>query len=80
VRAIYETANTGKTLTDLESIKAKAIELLNAPRTWGRSTNQTLSDIVGAALVKASPTTLPSETFERLRNQILTTLRTPKHR
>jgi hypothetical protein len=66
-------------MTDFKSIKAAAIELLNTPnRTWGKSVNQSLSDIVGAALVKASKSPLASADFERLRSDVLKTLRTPK--
>ena len=66
-------------MTDIESIKTAAIDLLNNPaRTWGRSINQTLSDIVGSALVRATQDSpLASEQFEVTRRDILQTLRTP---
>jgi len=60
-------------------IKDKAIELINNPaRTFGRATYQSLSDVVGAALVQASkPAKLSSEEFETLRRDVLQSLRTP---
>jgi hypothetical protein len=60
-------------------IVAKAIALINAPRDWGRSFNQSLSEIVGQAIVKATQSApLASADFERLRIDVLKTLRTPK--
>jgi hypothetical protein len=61
-------------------IKSKAIDLLNNPaRTFGRAIYQSLSDVIGAAIVQASkPAKLGSEDFERLRQDILRTMRTPR--
>jgi hypothetical protein len=71
---IYEAANTGNIMQD---IKAAAIELLNAPRDWGRGTNSSLADVIGQAIVRASKVTLASADFESIRSQILMAMRTP---
>jgi hypothetical protein len=61
----------------MDSIVTTAIALIRGPRSWGTGTDGTLSDLAGAALVRASPTKLPSQQFEELRSSILKTLRQP---
>jgi hypothetical protein len=60
-------------------IVATAIDFINAPRTWGKSINNTLSDLVGQALVRAThDSPLCSEEFEAARRLVLQALRTPQ--
>jgi hypothetical protein len=64
-------------MTTMHTIKTKAIQLLQDPdRKWGRNFNQTLSDTVGAALVKATASApLASADFEQCRSEILKSFR-----
>jgi hypothetical protein len=74
--AIYETANTGEKMNT--EVKDRALELLADPnRTFGRAIFQSLSEVVGQAIVQASNVKLASQDFESIRSEILRFLRTP---
>jgi hypothetical protein len=59
----------------LEDIKNTALALLNAPRKWGKGLH-TLPDLIGMSLREATKSTpLDSEAFERLRSELVQTVR-----
>jgi hypothetical protein len=61
------------------TIIANALAILNGPRHWGRSYGHSLGDLVALALAKATETApLRAEDLERLRDEMLRSIRTPQ--
>jgi hypothetical protein len=60
---------------NFETIKTTALTLLNAPRTWGRGLHS-LESLAGLAIAKATESApLKSEEFERLRHELVQSMR-----